>query len=486
MQRERRYAHITYFVIDVFLITFSFYLPYCFRYNQSLVPQNLPFFQRYILLFLLWGLVLVILLYNQRLYYTERALTIPKEIGRVFSCVVVASVLSGVAVFLLQMKFFSRLVFGQTFLLLFFSLSLWRVMKRIFIRYRLVQGFYNSNVLIVGAGSTGYALAEEIKNNPYLGLNIVGFVDDAKEEQVLNYNILGKTGDLKRVVQQHFVDEIYVSTPSERRQVSEILTLGKNLKKTVRVLADNFTLLENNIDQEGKNGLPFENVIFPFGRIRLDYLGRIPLIGYINGGLHGTERLIKRLLDVVVAGLALILLSPLFMLIAFLIKLDSPGPVFYNSLRCGKKGRLFNFYKFRSMVLGAENNKKALRCKSEVKGPAFKIKNDPRITALGRLLRRYSLDELPQLINVLKGDMSLVGPRPPTPEEVEEYETWQMRRLDIRPGITCLWQVRGRSDLSFYKWVKWDLWYIDNWSFALDLKVLYWTILAVINRKGAY
>jgi exopolysaccharide biosynthesis polyprenyl glycosylphosphotransferase len=463
---DRRYAYFSYLIVDILLIGLSFYLPYCLRYSRNLISINLPYFRDYWLLFFLWGLSLIFFLNNYRLYSTDRSLTIPKEIWQVIKCVVFASVLAVVAIFILQMEFFSRLVFGWAAILLILSLSFWRAIKRIFIRYRIAQGYYNINVLIVGAGRAGCALAEEIKDNSYLGLKVIGFLDDTKTGKVLANNILGKIKDLEHVVGQYFVDEIYVAIPSERKRVSEVLALGKRMKKTVRILADSFT--------------------FPFAQMKLNYIGRIPLIGYIDAGLHGTEMFIKRLLDVLVAGVGLILLTPLFAFIAFLIKLESPGPIFYNGLRCGRKGRLFNFYKFRSMVMGAENHKEALRHKSEVKGPIFKIKNDPRITRLGRLLRRYSLDELPQLINVLKGDMSLVGPRPPTPDELAKYDTWQMRRLDIKPGITCLWQVRGRSDLSFYKWMKWDLWYIDNWSFGLDLQILLWTIPTVLKRKGAY
>lgn len=485
MHRDRKYTHLTYLIVDILLIGFSFYLPYCFRYNRRIIPGNLPYFRDYCLLFFLWGISLIFLLNNYHLYSTDRSLTIPKETGRAIKCVVFASVLAAVAIFLLQMKFFSRLVFGWAAVLLVINLSFWRAIKRILIRYRITKGHYNINVLIVGAGRAGYTLAEEIKNNPYLGLKVIGFLDDAKFVMVPSYNILGKISELERIVQQQFVDEIYVTIPSERKKVSEVLTQAKKLKKTVRVLADNFTLLST-IEPEGKNRVPLSAFTFPFKQMRLDHIGFIPLISYIDADLHGTERFIKRFLDVLVAGMGLILPAPLFALIVFLIKLDSPGPVFYKSLRCGKKGKLFNFYKFRSMVKGADNYKEVLRHKSEVKGPVFKIKNDPRITRLGQFLRRYSLDELPQLINVLKGDMSLVGPRPPTPDEVTKYDTWQMRRLEVKPGITCLWQVRGRSDLGFYKWVKWDLWYIDNWSFGLDLKILLWTIPAVLKRKGAY
>ncbi|MDD5016024.1 MAG: exopolysaccharide biosynthesis polyprenyl glycosylphosphotransferase, partial [Atribacterota bacterium] len=202
---------------------------------------------------------------------------------------------------------------------------------------------------------------------------------------------------------------------------------------------------------------------------------------------HPAELFLKRSFDFVVSLFLLILLSPLFLIIAILIKIDSPGPVFYTQKRVGIKGNFFNLYKFRSMIEGAEELKAALLEKNEIKdGIIFKIKNDPRITKLGIFIRKNSLDELPQLVNVLKGNMSLVGPRPAMPEEVGKYNHFQMDRLSIRPGITGLSQIKGRSDLTFRKWVKWDLWYINNWSFMLDLKILWRTIPVVFKRKGAY
>ena len=465
MFRDRKYAHFVYWFVDILLIVFSFYLPYCLKYNRNLIV-NFSYSRDYFILFSIWTLGLIFFLKEHALYATDRSLSIPKETWRVIKCVIFSSVLAGLAIFLLRMVMFSRFVFGLSSLLLILSLSLWRVAKRILLRYYISKGHYNINVVIVGAGSVGCALAEEIQSNPYLGFKVVGFVDDAKVGKAFNYDILGKINDLKNLVQQYFVDEIYVTIPSERKGVSEILILGVKMKKTVRIVADSFT--------------------FPFTQMNLNYIGLVPLIRYIDGGEHGSEMFIKRFSDILVASTGLILLAPIFAIIAFLIKLDSPGPVFYSSKRCGRKGKLFDFYKFRSMVIDADNYKEALRDKSEIKGPAFKIKDDPRITCVGRYLRRFSLDELPQLINVVKGDMSLVGPRPPTSDEVAKYNIWQMRRLDIRPGITCLWQVRGRSELSFYKWIKWDLWYIDNWSFGLDLQILFWTIPAVLKKRGAY
>ena len=486
MHRDRKSIRIVYLAIDVLLIVFSFYLSYCLRYNRSFAfSLNLPHFRDYALLFSLWGIALVFFLHNYRLFSTDRSLTIPRETWRVVKCVFFASVLAGLAVFLLQLKMFSRLVFGGAVFLLVLSLSLWRAVKRALLRYCVARGYHNINVLIVGAGYAGRALAGSIKKYPYLGLRVAGFLDDEKTGRVLDYDVLGSIDMLDAVIRKYFVDEIYVTIPSQRQRVAEILAQARKLNKAVRVLADNFTLLTA-IEPEDKNGIEPLAGEFPFRKVRLGHIGVIPLISYIDAGPHGTENALKRAVDILVSGIFLIALAPFFALIAFLIKIDSPGPVFHNSERCGKRGRVFKFYKFRSMVAGAENHKEALRDKSEVKGPIFKIKKDPRTTRFGRLLRRYSLDELPQLLNVLRGEMSLVGPRPQTTDEAGKYEAWQMRRLEVKPGITCLWQVRGRSDLSFYKWMRWDLWYIDNWSLGLDLLILLWTIPAVLKRKGAY
>jgi exopolysaccharide biosynthesis polyprenyl glycosylphosphotransferase len=195
---------------------------------------------------------------------------------------------------------------------------------------------------------------------------------------------------------------------------------------------------------------------------------------------------VKRLMDIVGAGLGLVLLSPLFAAIAVAIKLDSPGPVLFTQMRAGKGGKPFRFYKFRSMRADAERLRKSLDHMNQASGPVFKLRDDPRITRVGAVLRRFSLDELPQLFNVLKGDMSLVGPRPPLLEEVARYEPRHLRRLAVTPGITCIWQVSGRSDIPFERWVEMDVEYIQNRSLLLDLKLLLLTIPAVLSGRGAY
>ena len=196
-------------------------------------------------------------------------------------------------------------------------------------------------------------------------------------------------------------------------------------------------------------------------------------------------RVIKRCLDLAVAGLGLLILSPLLLIVGLLVRLTSPGSVFYPWNVIGRGGRLFRGYKFRTMVQNADDLKVELAHQNEMNGPVFKMKNDPRITPVGRVLRKYSIDELPQLWSVLKGDMSLVGPRPAGPLEWEQYEPWQRRKLSVTPGITCLWQVNGRNRISdFDEWVKLDLYYIDNWSLSLDIKILCRTILVVLRGTG--
>jgi exopolysaccharide biosynthesis polyprenyl glycosylphosphotransferase len=228
--------------------------------------------------------------------------------------------------------------------------------------------------------------------------------------------------------------------------------------------------------------------LFSIGMVKsgLSYFGEMPLIHFQTPPGDRWELNVKRAVDVIISLLSLILLAPVFLLIAAAVRLGSPGPVIFKQKRVGLNGRLFDLYKFRSMHEGAEAEVEKLREQNEMTGPVFKLKNDPRITSVGRFLRRFSLDELPQLWNVLWGDMSLVGPRPPVPGEVSLYERRDRRRLSMRPGITCTWQVSGRNEISdFESWVKLDLDYIDNWSLGRDFMLLFRTIPAVLFGRGA-
>ncbi len=471
----RRNIFFLYLIIDLILIGILFFLPYLLRYNPDLFSRifagdlsdlQLLNPEQHLLVYSFWAVVIVLFFFLYGLYETKRELSYLDEAILVLKALFFSSLPSAAAVFFFQVKYFSRLVFLQNLLALAVGLILWRMVKRYLVRRRVVRGFNNQNVLIVGAGKVGQALAREIEGNRYLGLEVIGFLDDNPVRAEPGVRVLGTTGDFTEVARKEFVDEVLISIPSERALVARLITQARRLGKTIRVVPDLLSL--------GMEG------------IKASYLGRIPLLEYYGKGLHPADLLLKRGFDIAVSALALLLLSPLLLLIAVAVKLDSPGPVFYISRRNGKKGRIFNFYKFRTMVVGAEGMLDSLRHLDESDGPVFKIRNDPRVTRVGRVLRRYSLDELPQLWNVLKGDMSLVGPRPPTPDEVARYADWQLKRLEIRPGLTCLWQVKGRSNLSFRDWMKFDLFYIENWSFWLDIKILLRTILVVIRGEGAY
>ena len=221
-------------------------------------------------------------------------------------------------------------------------------------------------------------------------------------------------------------------------------------------------------------------------RVAVQSLGGVTALSLRPVRLTGTQTVLKRAFDVVVAGLGTILLSPLLLILAAAVKLTSSGPVLYRQTRVGQRGRPFTMLKFRTMQVGADAMIETLRQEHQVDSLMFKMVNDPRVTGVGRRLRKFSLDELPQLINVIKGDMSLVGPRPPLPEEVTRYEDWQFDRLEVPPGISGLWQVSGRSDLSFDDCVRLDLFYIENWSLAYDLYILAKTIPVLVSKRGAY
>jgi len=462
--KSNNQIRVIYFLIDIAVIIVSYYS--IFRLNPDLAPDGGIVVKTYLPIYFFWTLTLVSFLHNAHLYYTDRYLSISGEWLKVGRCVLLAAILTGLFVFILKFDVFSRTIFIESTVTLFLSLSIWRMLKRIYVRQLITKGYANYNILIVGAGKVGLTLADEIKTFPYLGIRTVGFLDDIRTDGRDEAKVLGKISDLDQVVKRFFIDEIYITIPSERGISSEIIKKGKKLGKTVRVVADHFGL--------------------PYSLVKLNYVGAIPLLAYFEKSDHGTDSWTKRLMDIVISGLALILLLPLFIIVSFIIKLENSGPVFYISKRCGKKGVIFDFYKFRSMINNADCLKDDLRDRSEVKGPIFKIRNDPRLTRVGRFMRKYSIDELPQLINVLKGDMSLVGPRPFPVEESQQIEYKHIPRLNIKPGITGLAQVKGRSDLTFSRWMRWDNWYLHNWSLGLDIKILLWTIPAILKSRGAY
>jgi len=333
--------------------------------------------------------------------------------------------------------------------------------------YRL--GIAETRLLVVGSGRLGKMIMQHIAANPNLGYALVGFLHDmeAPPSDFGRFKMLGTLEDLGLVIRSMQVDEVIIALPAHlHQQCIRTVRLCERVGASFKLVPDLYELSLSRIDMEAVEG--------------------IPLIGIKQASLNSVQRAIRRAVDILVAILLIVLGSPLWLCIALAIRLDSPGRVIYKTTRIGLNGKPFKMYKFRSMYNGSDKLKATLMAQNEAQGPLFKMRDDPRITPMGRFLRRRSLEEIPQLINVIRGEMSLVGPRPPLPTEVTQYEEWQKGRLAIKPGITGLWQVRGRSDISFDEGVLMDLYYIENWSLRLYFQILLRTIPAVILSRGAY
>ncbi len=461
---------LIYILFDVVFITLAFYLacllrPAVFAFPVSLEnfffsPQN-----PYRLVFFLW--LAVILFFNQThgLYQTRREMLETIEVWEVVKSVIGATLIFIVFTYLLRVQDFPRSVVVISDVLLVVFLSLWRVVKKGMVDYIVAHGYNNFNTLIIGAGKIGRLLEDEIRRRPGLGIKIVGFLDDFKDVKSNQQDILGKVDDFVFLARRLFINTVFVTIHPDDKMLLKILEQAKQMGIAVKVVPQGFEWMSKDVNRYN--------------------IGLIPILEYTHIEVSFRQQA-KRIFDLCLIFLSILVLSPIFIFIGIWIKLDSPGPIFYSSRRYGKGGRMFNMYKFRSMVVNAEDLLPELKDKNEADGPIFKMKKDPRITRVGAILRRYSLDELPQIFNVLIGDMSLVGPRPLPIEQIEREDLRQLRRLNIRPGITGLWQIRGRSDVSFERFLRWDIWYINNWSFGLDLYILFQTLPVVIKGKGAY
>ena len=316
------------------------------------------------------------------------------------------------------------------------------------------------NVVIVGASGLGRNIARHLEAHPEIERRFCGFLDDRKP---LGNGIVGRTSDLAWWARTVFVDEVILATPHDRDLTLRVLREAQRLRLDVKIAPDLF----------GCEALG-----------NVERIGTFPLISLHEERLPMIELLLKRGLDVLGATIALILLAPVMALITILIKIDSAGPVLYSAPRAGRKGKPFRCHKFRTMVTDADNLKHALRQQNQRHGPFFKVANDPRITRVGRFLRRFSLDELPQLLNVLSGEMSLVGPRPHPLDDFSGYTIEHLRRLDVTPGMTGLWQVTSRQDPSFQTGMKLDVEYIHGWSLGMDFRILLKTAAAVLRGSG--
>ncbi len=354
------------------------------------------------------------------------------------------------------------------------------ILSRLALRHILklirVRGKNMSHVVIIGTNQRALDFADKISAQHELGYHLVGFVDDPWEGmrniQDKAYSVVSDINEFINFLRNNVVDEVFVFIPVKTYydEISKIVACCEEQGVIVRIPPALFDLKVGNTQMDSVE----------------PGVGHNSLVTVYTGAMRGWEPVLKRVLDICVSSFMLVLLSPILGLVALAIKLDSKGPVLFKQKRLGLNKRVFHIYKFRSMVQDAEKRMADLEKLNEVSGPVFKIKKDPRITPLGRFIRKTSLDELPQLINVFKGDMSLVGPRPLPLRDCEGFEKdWHRRRFSVKPGITCLWQIQGRNSIPFEQWMELDMQYIDKWSLTLDLLILVKTIPVVIRGSNA-
>lgn len=360
-------------------------------------------------------------------------------------------------------------IFGlERFLSRWLRMQLWR------------RGINIRHALVVGAGVAGQRIMKDIVERPELGYKLSGYVADSGDTPSSpgwRIPVRGRDGnrpqrlgglkDVQRIIGQRDLHEVIVALPATHH--AQILSIIDNCRQ----YGVDFKLVPDLFEMR-------------FNEVRIDALNGVPLIGVKDLALQGFNLIVKRVLDVLLATAGVVVAALPMLVIAVLIKATSPGPVFFRQRRVGKGGHEFTCVKFRTMHKDAEARLEELLERNEADGPIFKMRDDPRLTSVGKWLRRTSLDELPQIWNIMKGEMSWVGPRPPTPTEVAKYSEWHRKRLDVTPGLTGLWQVSGRSDLSFDEMVKLDLYYAENWSLAVDMMIILRTVPAVLKRKGAY
>ncbi len=459
---------------DLVLTALAFLLAWWLRSHLGpvLLPRQFPTelypLSRYLGLLPLVLAVWTFLLITREAYTSRRTVALHMEAWQVVQVVGLGTLTLAAAGWLLRLEFMSRpflVLFGVIDIVLLIAE---KVALRLLARHVRRRGYNYRTLLLVGINPRSEEVARIIREHPHWGLNVLGFIAPNGDfpAAVDGLPVLGSADDLPRILQEEVVDEvIFVLSRRQLEEFEESFLLCSELGIRARVA-----------------------LYFPHmkARVVLEELEGIPLLTFTNTPLAPFPMFVKRLVDVVVSALGLTVLAVPLLIIAVAIRATSRGPVLFRQVRCGLNGRRFALYKFRTMYEGSERRIEDVAHLNVVNGPAFKARHDPRVTPVGRILRRLSIDELPQLVNVLRGDMSLVGPRPPLPEEVAQYERWQRRRLSMKPGLTGLWQVSGRAGLDdFNRWIALDLAYIDQWSLWLDLKIMLKTIPAVLSTQGA-
>lgn len=457
-------------VFDMALTALSLWLAALVR---PLLPPSLPLLQPltpyevvvptslYVVFPVIWDVVFLL----TSVYEPQRVYEIVDEIQQVVLSSGVAT-LSCAGLLYLTFRNVSRWLFISFVLFNFLLLVGWRMIARVLWRSGRSSPI-KRRILIAGAGEVGQRVAKEVERYTWAGLNVLGYLDDRGSQRPQDLAILGSLDEGREVVQRHDADDVVIALPRRAYvRLNQLVADLHDLPVQVWVVPDYFSLALYRADVRSFAGMPMVDLRAP--------------------ALDDVQRLIKRIFDLTVGLLATLVSLPIMILIAIAIKLDSSGPVLFSQTRVGENGQLFVVYKFRSMYRDADSRREQV---AEVDGEGHVIhkhRNDPRVTPVGRFLRRFSLDELPQLFNVLKGEMSLVGPRPELPWLVERYESWQRKRFTVPPGLTGWWQVNGRSDRPMHLHTEDDLYYIQNYSLLFDLFIIWRTVWAVLRGKGAY
>jgi exopolysaccharide biosynthesis polyprenyl glycosylphosphotransferase len=460
----------TFRFVDVLIILCSFYVAYGLRFGTEGL-NILSFPKHYQILFVTFLIAWIYFSKRFELYSSKRLTRFNQEVLDVCKATTICLAIATIPPFFIREYPLSRIFLVYLWVLQTGSLILFRFTFREILKYIRRRGYDFREILIVGRNDRAAQLVKKIEESPELGLRILGFLDAPNGENDVtfspNYKQMGRLDDLEGILRDQVVDEVFIFLPikSFYSEIEKILRTCEHVGVEVKIPTDLFSLR--------------------LAKSTTSLYGDVPVIGLYTSPKMSWQLLVKRLMDITTSVFMLGLLSPVFVLVSILIKATSKGPVFFKQQRVGYNGRVFNCLKFRTMVDNAEELQKDLLALNEMEGPVFKIKDDPRVTKVGVILRKTSIDELPQMINVLKGDMSLVGPRPPIPGEVDQYDLKDRRRLSMKPGITCLWQVNGRNSVPFEKWMELDRQYIDQWSLWLDFKILVKTIPVVLRASGA-
>ncbi|MBA7468439.1 hypothetical protein ES707_03689 [subsurface metagenome] len=468
-------------VSDIAFLALSYYLSYYLRFYTKIFGENKPtysldknyvfysviFISSAIFIFFLFNLYDWDNIYRGSGYYTR--------IIRAISINIIVIIIFG---YLFETFSFSRIWIFLLFFISIFLLGTSRFTIEITTQKLLSKFGLSSKVLVVGVGENARRIEDSLRKYSKGLYEVVGYLDkverlEANKKYLKKFLyskkslILGRLEDLRDIVINSNVQRVIISSPEYNYyEVLDILEKLKGLDVSVLVFPGFFE--------------------FSIRRMTMREICGIPLMQIKNIGFFGINLFYKNVVDYLLGAILFLFFIPIYLIGGVMIKVDSKGPVLFKQKRYTKDFKEFYIYKFRTMYTDAEERLKELADYNEADGPLFKMKDDPRVTRVGRFLRRFSFDELPQIINVLRGELSLVGPRPPIPEEVEQYDKWQKKRLNVKQGITGLWQISGRSELSFEEMVKLDLYYIQNWSITLDIKILLKTIPAVLFRRGAY